>query len=170
MHLDWKELLDELVNQLDEFNIYSYRLNDGSHIIAEVYADDEFADVILIDLPVSLKIGRNGQLFLSKWIFQRTQGFDTDHDNFDIDHDKYEPVELQRHSHIAKARANNELKREYLKYNFLVNLHEKLDREDFKSMIDQINNIDLDTPDTDQEPPLSPEEMYNRRIKYPYWN
>jgi hypothetical protein len=166
MHLDWKELLDDLVNQLDEFDIYSYRLNDGSQILAEVYDDDEFEDVILIDLPVSLKIGRNGQLFLSKWIFQRTQGFDTDHD-------KYEPVELQRHSIIATARASNDLKREYLKYNFLVNFHEKLDREDFKTMIDQINqinNIDLDTPDTDQKPSLSPEEMYNKRIKYPYWN
>ena len=164
MHLNWKELLDDLVEQLDEFDIYSYRLNDGSHIIAEVYDDDEFADVILIDLPVALQSGRNGQLFLSKWIFQN---------GLDIDHDKYEPVELQRHSIIAKARASNDLKREYLKYNFFMNMHEKLEREDFKSMIDQINNIDLDTSDTadtDQEPPLSPEEIYNRRIKYPYWN
>ena len=159
MHLDWKGLLDELVNQLDEFDIYSYRLNDGSHILAEVY-DDKYEDVILIDLPVSLKIGGNGQLILSKWIFQ---GFDTDHD-------KYEPVELQRHSIIATARASNDLKREYLKYNFLMNFHEKLDKEDFKTMIDQINNAGLDTPDTNQKPSLSPEEMYNRRIKYPHWN
>ena len=134
-------------------------MNDGSHILAEVY-DDKYEDVILIDLPVSLKIGGNGQLILSKWIFQ---GFDTDHD-------KYEPVELQRHSIIATARASNDLKREYLKYNFLMNFHEKLDKEDFKTMIDQINNAGLDTPDTNQKPSLSPEEMYNRRIKYPHWN
>ena len=158
MHIDWKELLDDLVHQLEKFDIYSYRLSDGNHILAEVYDDDEFEDVIVIDLPVSIKIGRNGHLNLSKWIFQNTE------------HDELEPIELQRHSIIAKARASNVLKREYIKYNFLVRLHEKLDREDFETMVEQINNIDLDTSDIDQEPSLSPEEMYNRRIKYPYWN
>jgi len=158
MNVEWKAILDALMYGADEINIHSYRLSDGSYIMAEEMEYDPNFDVLFLDLPVIIKQKRNGSIALEKWMFQP---------EFHEENLPPQPIELQCNKIIAKTEAPVSLKRDYLKYNFLDKLHGTLDEDEFKSMVNEIYSYDLDKKDPTIDPLM---DMYNKRLKYPYRN
>jgi hypothetical protein len=70
MNVEWKAILDALMDGAEDINIHSYRLSDGSYIMAEEMDYDPNFDILFLDLPVSIKQGRKGNISLEKWMFQ----------------------------------------------------------------------------------------------------
>ncbi len=155
MNVEWKEIFDALMSGAGEINIHSYRLSDGSYIMAEEMEYDPHFDVLFLDLPVSIKQGRKGNISLEKWMFQP----EYEEDNFPP-----QPIELQCNKIIAKTEAPISLKRDYIKYNFLDKLHGTFDEDEFKSILDEIHSYDLDKKDPTIDPLM---DMYKRRLDYP---
>lgn len=158
MSSNWKDSLKYLTEGLDTFEIYSYRLTDGSHIIAEVLEDDEFEDIVFMDQPVEICKTESGRLFLESWISQN------------ITEDNFQPVEVYRSQIIAKSDVDEKLKEGYLRYVFLNSLKRQLGDKEFQSIIDEINNDNLDKLDSHEDTFMSAEKFYKRRMKYPDWN
>ena len=123
MNVEWKAILDALMEGAEYINIYSYRLSDGSYIMAEEMEYDSYFDVLFLDLPVLIKQKRSGIIALEKW-----------------------------NKIIAKTEAPVSLKRDYIKYNFLDKLHGTMDEDEFKSMVDEIHSYDLDKKDSSSDP------------------
>jgi len=158
MNVEWKAIFDALMEGADDIKIYSYRLNDGSYIMAEELEYDPYFGILFLDLPVSIKQRRNGTLALEKWMFQS----DYEEENLPP-----QPIELHCNKIIAKTEAPITLKKDYLKFNFLDKLHGSLDRDEFESMVNEIQSYNLDNLDssnTSYDPLI---EMYNKRLKYP---
>lgn len=158
MNVEWKAIFDALMEGADDIKIYSYRLNDGSYIMAEELDYDPYFDILFLDLPVSIRHKRNGMLALEKWMFQS---------EFEEENLPPQPIELHCNKIIAKTEAPITLKRDYLKFNFLDKLHGSLDRDEFESMVNEIQSYNLDNLDssnTSYDPLI---DMYNKRLKYP---
>lgn len=158
MSSNWKDSLKYLTEGLDTFEIISCRLTDGSHIIAEVLEDDEFEDIVFMDQPVEICKTESGRLYLESWISQN------------ITEDNFQPVEVYRSQIIAKSDVDEKLKEGYLRYIFLSSLKRQLGDKEFQSIIDEINNDNLDKLDSHEDTFMSAEEFYKRRMKYPDWN
>jgi len=158
MNVEWKAIFDALMEGADDIKIYSYRLNDGSYIMAEELDYDPYFDILFLDLPVSIRHKRNGMLALEKWMFQS---------EYEEENLPPQPIELHCNKIIAKTEAPITLKRDYLKFNFLDKLHGSLDRDEFESMVNEVNSYHLDKKDSSSDPLL---EMYKRRLKYPDQN
>ena len=158
MNVEWKAILDALMEGAEYINIYSYRLSDGSYIMAEEMEYDSYFDVLFLDLPVLIKQKRSGSIALEKWMYQP---------QFEEENIPPQPIELQCNKIIAKTEAPVSLKRDYIKYNFLDKLHGTMDEDEFKSMVDEIHSYDLDKKDSSSDPLI---DMYNKRLKYPYRN
>lgn len=159
MNVEWKAIFDALMEGAEDINIYSYRLSDGSYIIAEEMEYDPHFDILFLDLPVSINQKRNGSISLAKWMFQS---------EFEEDDLQPQPIELHCNKIIAKTEAPVSLKRDYLKYNFLDKLHGTFDKDEFKSILDEIHSYDLDKKDSSSDPTIdSLMEMYHKRLKYP---
>ena len=158
MSSNWKDSLKYLTEELHMFEIYSYRLTDGSHIISEVLEDDEFEDIVFMNQPVEICKTESGRLYLESWISQNTT------------EDNFQPVEVYRSQIIAKSDVDEKLKEGYLRYVFLNSLKRQLGDKEFQSIIDEINNDNLDKLDSHEDTFMSAEKFYKRRMKYPYWN
>jgi|13_taG_2_1085334.scaffolds.fasta_scaffold10627_2 hypothetical protein len=159
MNVEWKEIFDALMDGAEDINIYSYRLSDGSYIMAEEMEYDPHFNVLFLDLPVSIKQKRNGSISLEKWMFQP---------EFEEAELPTQPIELQCNKIIAKTEAPVSLKRDYLKYNFLDKLHGTFDEDEFKSILSEIDSYDLDKKDSSSDPTIdSLMDLYQRRLKYP---
>jgi hypothetical protein len=159
MDLEWKEIYETLLEGVDAIDIFSYRLSDGSYIMAEELTYDEMMDVILIDLPISVKFLKNGQVVLNRWIYQGSIG--------DEDESNHIPVSLMIDNIVARSNTPINLKQSYIKYHFFDKLSNTLDTEEFNSVIKDLSSYDLDKKDTSSDPLM---DMYNKRIQYPYWN
>jgi hypothetical protein len=158
MNSNWKDSLKYLTEGLHTFEIYSYRLTDGSHIISEVLEDDEFEDIVFMDQPVEIHKDESGRIYLESWIFQNNT------------EDHFQPVEVYRSQIIAKSDVDEKLKEGYLRYVFLSSLKRQLGDEEFQSIINKIYNYNLDKLDSHEDTFMSAEEFYKRRMKYPDWN
>lgn len=158
MNVEWKAIFDALMEGADTIKIYSYRLSDGSYIMAEELDYDSYFDVLFLDLPVLINVKRNGSIALIKWMFQS---------EYEEENLPPQPIELQCNKIIAKTEAPVSLKRDYLKFNFLDKLHGSLNEDEFESMVNEINSYGLDKPDTSVDSLM---DMYNKRLKYPDWN
>lgn len=158
MSSNWKDSLKYLTEDLHMFEIYSYRLTDGSHIISEVLEDDEFEDIVFMNQPVEICKTESGRLYLESWISQN------------ITEDNFQPVEVYRSQIIAKSDVDEKLKEGYLRYVFLNSLKRQLGDKEFQSIIDEINNDNLDKLDSHEDTFMSAEKFYKRRMKYPDWN
>ena len=159
MDLEWKEIFQTLIEGADGIDIFTYRLSDGSYIMAEELSYDNINDVITIDLPVSLNKRKNGQFVLDRWMFQ---------DEMEIeDGITTEPISLLVDNIIARSKAPINLKETYIRYNFFDKLSNTLDSEEFESLVEELSSTNLDKKDTTSDPLL---DMYNKRIQYPYWN
>jgi len=162
MNVEWKAIFDALMEGADDIKIYSYRLNDGSYIMAEELEYDPYFNVLFLDLPVLINVKRNGSIALFKWMFQS---------EYEEENLPPQPIELQCNKIIAKTEAPITLKRDYLKFNFLDKLHGSLDSDEFESMIDEINSYHLDKKDPSSDPTIDPLlDMYQKRLKYPDQN
>ena len=159
MDLEWKEIFQTLIEGADGIDIFTYRLSDGSYIMAEELSYDNINDVITIDLPVSLNKRKNGQFVLDRWMFQ---------DEMEIeDGITTEPISLLVDNIIARSKAPINLKETYIRYNFFDKLSNTLDSEEFESLVEELSSTNLDKKDTTSDPLL---DMYNKRIQYPYHN
>ena len=159
MSVEWKAIFDALMDGAEDINIHSYRLSDGSYIMAEEMDYDAHFDVLFLDLPVSIKQKRNGSIALEKWMFQS---------EFEEENFTSQPIELQCNKIIAKTEAPVSLKRDYLKYNFLDKLHGSFDEDEFKSILDEIHSYDLDKKDSSSDITIDPlMKVYLKRLKYP---
>tara|TARA_R100001460_G_scaffold72764_2_gene113577 strand:- start:20643 stop:21128 length:486 start_codon:yes stop_codon:yes gene_type:complete len=158
MSVEWKEIFDALMEGADDINILSYRLSDGSYIMAEEMDYDPNFDVLFLDLPVLIKQGRRGNISLEKWMFQP---------EFEEDIPA-QPIELQCNKIVAKIEAPVSLKRDYLKYNFLDKLHGTFDEDEFQTILDEIHSYDLDKKDSSSDITIDPlMKAYLKRLKYP---
>jgi hypothetical protein len=159
MDLEWKEIFQTLLEGADEIAIFTYRLSDGSYIMAEELSYNNIIDAIAIDLPVSLNKHKNGQFVLDRWMFQgeweTENGIAT------------EPISLLVDNIIARSKAPINLKETYIRYNFFDKLSNTLDSEEFESLFEELSSTNLDKKDTTSDPLL---DMYNKRIQYPYQN
>lgn len=159
MDLEWKEIFQTLIEGAEGIDIFTYRLSDGSYIMAEELSYNTINDVIAIDLPVSLNKRKNGQFVLDRWMFQ---------DEMEIeDGITTEPISLLVDNIIARSKAPINLKETYIRYNFFDKLSNTLDSEEFESLVEELSSTNLDKKDTTSDPLL---DMYNKRIQYPYWN
>ena len=159
MDLEWKEIFQTLIEGAEGIDIFTYRLSDGSYIMAEELSYNNINDVITIDLPVSLNKRKNGQFVLDRWMFQ---------DEMEIeDGITTEPISLLVDNIIARSKAPTNLKETYIRYNFFDKLSNTLDSEEFESLVEELSSTNLDKKDTTSDPLL---DMYNKRIQYPYWN
>lgn len=159
MDLEWKEIFQTLIEGADGIDIFTYRLSDGSYIMAEELSYNNINDVITIDLPVSLNKRKNGQFVLDRWMFQ---------DEMEIeDGITTEPISLLVDNIIARSKAPINLKETYIRYNFFDKLSNTLDSEEFESLVEELSSTNLDKKDTTSDPLL---DMYNKRIQYPYHN
>ena len=158
MSVEWKEIFDALMEGADDINILSYRLSDGSYIMAEEMDYDPNFDVLFLDLPVLIKQGKRGNISLEKWMFQP---------EFEEDIPA-QPIELQCNKIVAKIEAPVSLKRDYLKYNFLDKLHGTFDEDEFQTILDEIHSYDLDKKDSSSDITIDPlMKAYLKRLKYP---
>ena len=158
MSVEWKEIFDALMEGADDINILSYRLSDGSYIMAEEMDYDAHFDVLFLDLPDLIKQGRRGNISLEKWMFQP---------EFEEDIPA-QPIELQCNKIVAKIEAPVSLKRDYLKYNFLDKLHGTFDEDEFQTILDEIHSYDLDKKDSSSDITIDPlMKAYLKRLKYP---
>ena len=158
MNVEWKAIFDALMDGADDINILSYRLSDGSYIMAEEMDYDAHFDVLFLDLPVLIKQGRRGNISLEKWMFQP---------EFEEDIPA-QPIELQCNKIVAKIEAPVSLKRDYLKYNFLDKLHGTFDEDEFQTILDEIHSYDLDKKDSSSDITIDPlMKAYLKRLKYP---
>jgi len=158
MNVEWKAIFDALMDGADDINILSYRLSDGSYIMAEEMDYDAHFDVLFLDLPVLIKQGRRGNISLEKWMFQP---------EFEEDIPA-QPIELQCNKIVAKTEAPVSLKRDYLKYNFLDKLHGTFDEDEFQTILDEIHSYDLDKKDSSSDITIDPlMKAYLKRLKYP---
>ena len=159
MDLEWKEIFQTLIEGVDGIDIFTYRLSDGSYIMAEELSYNSINDVIAIDLPVSLNKRKNGQFVLDRWMFQgeleTEDGITT------------EPISLLVDNIIARSKAPINLKETYIRFNFFDKLSNTLDSEEFESLVQELSSTNLDKKDTTSDPLL---DMYNKRIQYPYQN
>ena len=159
MDLEWKEIFQTLIEGAEGIDIFTYRLSDGSYIMAEELSYNNINDVITIDLPVSLNKRKNGQFVLDRWMFQ---------DEMEIeDGITTEPISLLVDNIIARSKAPINLKETYIRYNFFDKLSNTLDSEEFESLVEELSSTNLDKKDTTSDPLL---DMYNKRIQYPYHN
>ena len=159
MSVEWKAIFDALMDGAEDINIHSYRLSDGSYIMAEEMDYDAHFDVLFLDLPVSIKQKRDGSIALEKWMFQS---------EFEEENFPSQPIELHCNKIIAKTEAPVSLKRDYIKYNFLDKLHGTFDEDEFQSILDEIHSYDLDKKKPTIDPIIdSIMDLYQRRLKYP---
>jgi len=159
MNVEWKAILDALMDGAEDINIHSYRLSDGSYIMAEEMDYDPNFDILFLDLPVSIKQGRKGNISLEKWMFQP---------EYEEEKVPAQPIELHCNKIIAKTEAPVSLKRDYLKYNFLDKLHGAFDEEQFQSILDEIHSYNLDKKDPTIDSTIDPlMDLYQKRLKYP---
>ena len=150
MDLEWKEIFQTLIEGADGIDIFTYRLSDGSYIMAEELSYNNINDVITIDLPVSLNKRKNGQFVLDRWMFQ---------DEMEIeDGITTEPISLLVDNIIARSKAPINLKETYIRYNFFDKLSNTLDSEEFDSLVEELSSTNLDKKDTTSDPLL---DMYN---------
>ena len=158
MSVEWKAIFDALMDGAEDINIHSYRLSDGSYIMAEEMDYDPNFDILFLDLPVSIKQNRKGSISLEKWMFQSE--FEEDIPT--------QPIELQCNKIIAKTEAPVSLKRDYIKYNFLDKLHGTFDEDEFQSILDEIHSYDLDKKDPTIDSTIdSLMDLYQKRLRYP---
>ena len=163
MSVEWKIIYDQLIEGVEDLNIVSYRLTDGSYIIGEEIGSDEAFDIILMDLPVLVCYDRSGRINLKSWMFQ----------GMDENYGKPIPVELYTHSIISRSEPPLVLKQEFIKYNFLSEFQKYMTDSELIEAMDHMNssaanksNVPIEALDTREEE----EELirlFLKRLDYP---
>ena len=164
MSIEWKAIYDSLIEGAEDLNIISFRLSDGSYILAEEIGKDTSFDVILVDLPISVVFSNSGKLHFQTWMFQGT----------DDDSGRIIPIELAMENIVARSETSTSLKEEYIKYNFLNEFHKRMSKEDFKNAIEHMNstviNDNIDDLDPLDDLDMTDEDLWKKfsnRLDYP---
>ena len=167
MNLDWPEIIKTLLENADEINVFTYRLSDGSYIMAEENSYNTENYSVCIDLPLGLNKDNKGNYVLNRWMFQNEVKFEHGTTT--------EPIEILIDDIIARSEAPLSLKEMFIRYNFFDKLANTLDVEEFESVIDELSSNELDTLNKDNDTPADSDpntllDMYNKRLQYPDWN
>lgn len=123
--------MDEMLEKLMETDIYTYRLVDGSYIVAEeleIEEDEDVAQIIFITVPGQIVYTEEGY-HITEWNITSV----------------YDITELNSNNIISRCEATFELKSHYLKY---VLLHKReQDSKDammesfFKGSVDMFDGL-----------------------------
>ena len=123
---------DDLKEYLYDCNIMSYRLVDGSYIIAEEYDVDDSTNVVSIVAPLLIEFSsRSGRSYMQPWIM-------TPED---------ELVYLSGDKIVARAETTLELKLHYHKYFLVEKLQHVLTDKEIHEVIKQIFKPEVDNLD-----------------------
>lgn len=128
---------DDLKEHLRESAIMSYRLVDGSYLIAEEVDYDEGSNIIYIAGALELEYAsRNGKSFLKPWMATEEE----------------EMIIISADKIIGRAETPMHLKIHYHKYFLVEKLHEHLTRGELEEVMNLIFNPQVDKQDlTDEE-------------------
>lgn len=121
---------EDLINHLRESPIMSYRLVDGSYVIAEEIDMDEDNNVLFI--AGALELVQDGtKSFLKAWI------------NSDSD----ELIELAGDKIVGRTQTPLHIKLHYHRYNIIEKLHEHLTKNELDQVLDQMFFPQVDNQD-----------------------
>jgi hypothetical protein len=112
-------MMNEFYEELYSENLMTYRLTDGSYIVAEELDIDEETGAIYIASP--LELVRNKDVRLIPWILVEAD----------------EPIELNAHNIISRSNTSTVITKYYLKYMA------------YEKIINALNNMNMDQDNND---------------------
>ena len=122
---------EDLADYLTDIPITSYRLVDGTYLLAEEVDYDEESNIIYLDGPLMLEYTAAGAYSLQPW----------------IDNEPEDYVQLVGDKIICRVNTPMDLKVHYNRYYVLNNLQNTLTEEEMNEVIDQITNPLVDNLD-----------------------
>ena len=159
----WKEIYKDLISRAEDLDITSYRLFDGSYIMAEFLGEDVDSDIIFVDLPIEIIYNSEGILNLRSWMVQSYGK-----NNMPI------PIQIYQYSIISQTPSTTHFKREYIKYNFLNEIQKTISSSEFSEVLEYISGNNKSIPDLDKQESNDYEkqmfEMFMKRLEYPFQN
>lgn len=111
--------MNEFYEELYSENLMTYRLTDGSYIVAEELDIDEETGAIYVASP--LELVRNKDVRLIPWILVEAD----------------EPIELNAHNIISRSNTSTVITKYYLKYMA------------YEKIINALNNMNMDQDNND---------------------
>jgi hypothetical protein len=112
-------MMNEFYEELYSENLMTYRLTDGSYIVAEELDIDEETGAIYVASP--LELVRNKDVRLIPWILVEAD----------------EPIELNAHNIISRSNTSTVITKYYLKY------------VAYEKIINALNNMNMDQDNND---------------------
>lgn len=112
-------MMNEFYEELYSENLMTYRLTDGSYIVAEELDIDEETGAIYVASP--LELVRNKDVRLIPWILVEAD----------------EPIELNAHNIISRSNTSTIITKYYLKYMA------------YEKIINALNNMNMDQDNND---------------------
>jgi hypothetical protein len=112
-------MMNEFYEELYSENLMTYRLTDGSYIVAEELDIDEETGAIYVASP--LELVRNKDVRLIPWILVEAD----------------EPIELNAHNIISRSNTSTVITKYYLKYMA------------YEKIINALNNMNMDQDNND---------------------
>ena len=133
---------DDLKQYLRESNIISYRLVDGSYILAEEVDYDTEANIAYIGGAVLLETSQTGRTYMQPWLF-------TDSD---------EVIELFGDKIVGRSETPFDLKIHYHRYYLIGKLKHSLSKGELDQVLKEMFNPPVDNQDLTDEYEYEEEE------------
>tara|TARA_R110001606_G_scaffold49611_1_gene125112 strand:- start:7509 stop:7964 length:456 start_codon:yes stop_codon:yes gene_type:complete len=146
-----------LNDYLKDFDLMSYRLLDGSHIIANEDHYDNDAKSFYVTRPVEIKVDNEGRCFLLPWLM--TEGEDL--------------VPIANQNIISFAQPSKNIQIQYHRYILKTELYGVLTEKEINVALNQLFNHELDNQDTIDNmdyQDLPPRSLKWRLQQKPYHN
>ena len=119
---------EALRDYMQDFDLISYRLLDGSHIIANEDHYDSEQKAFYVTAPVQINISTEGRVFFSPWLIN----------------DNDELVHLMNSNIIASSPPIVNLQMQYHRYVLSNNLQDVLTQDEINTVLNQLFNDDID--------------------------
>ena len=132
---DKYEPSEELKQYLAECQIQSYRLVDGSYVIAEEIDHDTYENVLYVASPLQLEISMLGKTYLRPWL-------DTENDDL---------VQLAGDKIVGRSDTPFELKLHYHRYFLADKLKDVLTPKEMESVMKDLLKPPVDKQDLTEE-------------------
>lgn len=121
-----------LNDYLKDYDLMSYRLLDGSHIVANEDHYDSDAESFYVTRPVEIKVDSDGRCFLLPWLI--TEGDDL--------------ISIANRNIMSFAQPSLNLQIQYHRYILKTELNSILTEKEINVVLNQLFNHELDNQDT----------------------
>ena len=122
---------DDLKDYLNECAIMSYRLVDGSYVLAEEIDHDRATNILYVAGALALDIRSTGKALLKPWLSSNED----------------ELIELVGDKIVGRTETPFELKMHYHKYFIIEQLRDNLTKNELKTVLEDIFNPPVDKQD-----------------------